>query len=628
MSSDSKLENTDNNITTDKPLTEVSTNRATVYDDDVTRSENKTDLPEASHGSGGVDDVAKLENLNRDDKALPEDSIGVGGVAKLENAGDGYNGTEKAVPDASNDSGVDDITRLEGVVDSKSDKTVDKALPESSNGGGVDGAARLENAGDPNGTDDKALPKAGSGGVPEQPPEEKKKKKSCFNRILDLKEAKKQIFFSFPMILTNVAYYCITMVSVMFAGHLGSLELAGASLANSWATVTGYAFMIGLGGAIETLCGQAFGAQLYRSLGLYLQSSCMISFFFAILISILWWFTEPVLGLLHQDESISKETALYMKFLIPSLFAYGLIQNILRFLQTQFIVFPLAAFSVLSMVIHIGVAYSLVHWTSLGIKGAALSVSISLWISAFVLAIYVLSAKKFKLTWEGFSSESLSYVKRNMKLAVPSAAMVCLEYWAFEILVFLAGLMPDALLSTSLIGICVQTETIAFMIAYGLSAATSTRVSNKLGAGKPEQAKHVMVVAVKLSVLVALTAASTLAIGHDFWIRLFTDSDHIIKKFAALTPFLTLSITLDAVQGVLSGVARGCGWQHLAVYVNLANFYLIGMPISIILAFIVKLYDKIMVGSRKSSPQQVHIPQVHRGQHKSLSAKRIPGKFA
>ncbi|CAA7405588.1 unnamed protein product [Spirodela intermedia] len=53
-----------------------------------------------------------------------------------------------------------------------------------------------------------------------------------------VEEAKHQVVFSVPMILTNVAYYCIPLVSVMFAGHLGNLELAGSNLANSWATVT------------------------------------------------------------------------------------------------------------------------------------------------------------------------------------------------------------------------------------------------------------------------------------------------------------------------------------------------------------------------------------------------------
>ena len=62
--------------------------------------------------------------------------------------------------------------------------------------------------------------------------------------FLDVEETRNQILFSLPMILTNVFYYMITLVSVMFAGHLGELELAGATLANSWAMVTGFAFMV------------------------------------------------------------------------------------------------------------------------------------------------------------------------------------------------------------------------------------------------------------------------------------------------------------------------------------------------------------------------------------------------
>ncbi|XP_016648258.1 PREDICTED: protein DETOXIFICATION 19-like [Prunus mume] len=64
-----------------------------------------------------------------------------------------------------------------------------------------------------------------------------------WNKLLDMEEAKNQVLFFLPMILTNVCYYTIPLISVMFAGHLGELELAGATLANSWATVTGFALM-------------------------------------------------------------------------------------------------------------------------------------------------------------------------------------------------------------------------------------------------------------------------------------------------------------------------------------------------------------------------------------------------
>lgn len=54
----------------------------------------------------------------------------------------------------------------------------------------------------------------------------------------------KKVLFSLPMIVTNASYYAIPLVSVMFAGHHDELELAGATLANSWAIVTGFPFMV------------------------------------------------------------------------------------------------------------------------------------------------------------------------------------------------------------------------------------------------------------------------------------------------------------------------------------------------------------------------------------------------
>lgn len=42
-----------------------------------------------------------------------------------------------------------------------------------------------------------------------------------------------------------------------------------------------------------------------------------------------------------------------------------------------------------------------------------------------------------------------------------------------------------------------------------------------------------------------------------------------------------------------AGVSRGCGWQHLAAYINLATFYLIGLPISCFLGFKTNLQYKV-----------------------------------
>ncbi|EOA29541.1 hypothetical protein CARUB_v10015181mg [Capsella rubella] len=412
-------------------------------------------------------------------------------------------------------------------------------------------------------------------------------------KLIDVEEAKTQTIYSLPVILTNLFYYCIPMTSVMFASHLSQLELAGATLANSWATVSGFAFMTGLSGALETLCGQGFGAKNYRMLGIHLQSSCIVSFVFTILITISWFFTEPIFGFLRQDPSISKQAAIYMKYQAPGLLAYGFLQNILRFCQTQSIITPLAIFSFVPLVINIGTAYVLVYLSGLGFIGAPIATSISLWIAFLSLGTYVICSENFKETWTGFSlDESFRYVVINLTLSIPSAAMVCLEYWAFEILVFLAGVMPNPEINTSLVAICVNSESISYMLIYGLSAAASTRVSNELGAGNVKGAKKATLVSVKLSLVLALGVVIAILVGHDGWVGLFSNSLVIKQEFASFRFFLAASITLDSIQGVLSGVARGCGWQHLVTFINLGTYYLIGMPIADFCGFKLKLYTK------------------------------------
>lgn len=183
-------------------------------------------------------------------------------------------------------------------------------------------------------------------------------------------------------------------------------------------------FQTGLSGALETLCGQGFGAKLYRMLGIYLQSAMITSFIFSVLVSILWFYSEPILILLHQEPAIAKMAGLYLRYLIPALYAYAFLQCLLRFLQTQSVVIPLVICSLVPLILHVGLAYLLAHHTPLGFKGAALAASISLWISFIMLALYVNYSKKFRHTWEGFSMECFQHVLPNMKLAIPSAVMV------------------------------------------------------------------------------------------------------------------------------------------------------------------------------------------------------------
>ncbi|TVU40237.1 hypothetical protein EJB05_13690, partial [Eragrostis curvula] len=246
----------------------------------------------------------------------------------------------------------------------------------------------------------------------------------------DAAEAAGQLAFAAPMVVTSMAYFAIPLVSVMYAGRLGELELAAATLGNSWGTVTGIALMV--------YC---------------------------------------------NDQSV------------------------------------------LNLVTVLNVSDSF-------------------------------------------------------------------EYWSIEMLVLLAGLMPESKLSTSIIAMCENTQAVSYMITYGFAAVISTRVSNELGAGNIANAKKALTVSLSLSLLLAVAFLLLLGLGHDLWASLFSNSQKVVSAFASMTPLLIGSVVLDSTQGVLSGVARGCGWQHMAAWTNLLAFYIVGLPLALLFGFTLGLHIK------------------------------------
>ena len=61
---------------------------------------------------------------------------------------------------------------------------------------------------------------------------------------LAVREVKKQMYLAGPLVAGFLLQNLIQMVSVMFVGHLGELALASASIATSFASVTGFSLLV------------------------------------------------------------------------------------------------------------------------------------------------------------------------------------------------------------------------------------------------------------------------------------------------------------------------------------------------------------------------------------------------
>ncbi|XP_021974464.1 protein DETOXIFICATION 12-like, partial [Helianthus annuus] len=177
-----------------------------------------------------------------------------------------------------------------------------------------------------------------------------------------------------------------------------------------------------------------------------------------------------------------------------------------------------------------------------------------------------------------------------INVCVNSICNVCsLEWWSFELLVLLSGLLPNPELETSVLSICLNTIDTLYAITYGFAAAVSTRVSNELGAGNPRGARVAVNAIMILAVVETSIVSMIVFFNRHIFGYIFTNEKEVVDYVTKITPLLCVNIIMDSLQGNFSGIARGVGWQHLGAYVNLAAFYFVGIPVGAFLGFYTSL---------------------------------------
>ncbi|CAI9086873.1 OLC1v1020795C1 [Oldenlandia corymbosa var. corymbosa] len=179
------------------------------------------------------------------------------------------------------------------------------------------------------------------------------------------------------------------------------------------------------------------------------------------------------------------------------------------------------------------------------------------------------------------------------KLSSSSAVMICLELWHLQILILIAGLLPEPEVALDTLAICLTIIGLVFMISAGFNAAASVRISNELGAGNSKSAAFAVIIVTSTSLMIALVIAIFVVAYRHILSYAFTGGKHVAAATSDLTPLLAVSIILFGVQPVLSGVAVGCGWQSFVAYVNIGCYYLVGVPLASILAFKFRLGAKV-----------------------------------
>ncbi|XP_072548067.1 multidrug and toxin extrusion protein 1 isoform X2 [Salminus brasiliensis] len=413
-------------------------------------------------------------------------------------------------------------------------------------------------------------------------------KRSCCLFPDDVKgEVKKLSALALPVLLSYIMVYLISFVSTVFCGHLGSTELDGVALAIAVINVSSVAVGYGLASACDTLISQTFGSGNLQRVGVIVQRGVIILLLacfpcWAILIN-----TESILLLVKQDPEVAKLSQMYVKIFMPALPALFIFIIESTYLQNQGIIWPLVITGAIANVLNALSNYIFLFFLDLGVTGSAAANTVSQYLMAIVLFIYIRCRGLHKDTWHGWSIECLQEWDTFFHLAIPGMLMLCAEWWTYELGAFLAGLISPTELGAQ--SIIYELANVAYMFPIGFSVAGCVRVGNAMGAGDTAQAKLSAKLAMACAVSVAVCLAIVVGFTKDVISYIFSNDEQIRARVATVMVLYAPFHLLDATAAAAGSIVRGLGKQKLGAVGNMFGYYAVGFPIGVSLMFVAKM---------------------------------------
>jgi MATE family multidrug resistance protein len=183
-------------------------------------------------------------------------------------------------------------------------------------------------------------------------------------------------------------------------------------------------------------------------------------------------------------------------------------------------------------------------------------------------------------SWRNFS---WSEIKQQIKLGFPIGAQTFLETFTFAASFVIIGWISKEALAAH--QVANQIADMTFMIALGVGAATTIRVSHQLGEKNIVGVRMASNASIHL-VLVINTIGAALMIGLRHYIpMLFTEDQEVIAIASKLIVIAGLFQYADGLQAVGAAMLRGITDVKVPMLIAFVAYILVGLSVGLVCAF-------------------------------------------
>ncbi|MFP7672663.1 MATE family efflux transporter [Marivita sp. S0852] len=395
-----------------------------------------------------------------------------------------------------------------------------------------------------------------------------------------------------PLIGGHMAQIGIGLTDTIMVGWYGATALATFTLAN---TLFFSLFLVGTGFAAAVLpmvakyAAERDDPQVRRAtrMGLWLSA------IYSVLVFPLLWWSEPILLGLGQDPVIAADAQLYLRMLafglLPALVVMTLKSYLAALEKTQVVFWVTLVAVPFNAAANYGLIFGNFGFPELGLKGAGIASLSTHVFSALVVIGYIAVCVPKHALFQRIWKPSPQMLMAVFRLGWPIGLTMLSETVLFAASALMMGWIGTVPLAAH--GIALQYVSVTFMLHLGLSNAATVRVGNAFGRQDWPHMARGGVVALVMSVVVAVVTIVVLLAIPEPLIAVFLDPDdparaEIISAGVVLLMLAALFQLADGAQVVALGLLRGVQDTQGPMIITAFSYFGVGVPAAYGLGFL------------------------------------------
>ena len=408
---------------------------------------------------------------------------------------------------------------------------------------------------------------------------------------------KRNLKVALPVMLTQLGASLVGLFDSMMVGHYATVDLAAVSFSNALFFMA-MVFAMGALMAITPLVGIQMGemnimpekkADIRQKIAVLFQNGMLFTMLQSAFMLILLAGCIPFLSYFGQEPEVIEVARPYYILIVVSLVPFLVFTFFKQFLEGlgNTLVARIITLAMNGLNILLNWIFIYGHWgaEAMGATGAGIGSLISRVGMALCFGLAMWFHKDWKYYIQTFSWRNFSWseIKQQIKLGFPIGAQTFLETFTFAASFVIIGWISKEALAAH--QVANQIADMTFMIALGVGAATTIRVSHQLGEKNIVGVRMASNASIHL-VLVINTIGAALMIGLRHYIpMLFTEDKEVIAIASKLIVIAGLFQYADGLQAVGAAMLRGITDVKVPMLIAFVAYILVGLSVGLVCAF-------------------------------------------